>query len=252
MTEDNHFGPRYPGVFDFTILFEQSILSFLPTVVFVFLVPFRVAALWNHERVGRCGRHLWLKMVSRFEFLIPILTKKATTASLASLQIALVALFAADYESVSRTSVAEPVIGLVESLTIAALSYIEHRNAKKPSTLLNGYLVLTIILDIALARTFWIRPGMTSVASVFTSSLALKAVLLVLEETPKRSIAGKKQPVKETSAGVISRGFFWWLNRMLLDGSRSILDIGSLQMINEKFETHNLSEKLEKKWIQGE
>lgn len=70
MDLDNNFGPRRAGLFDFTILFEQSILSLLPTGVFLLVVPLRLFVLWNHKRVTKSGAALWLKMV---KFLNPSL-----------------------------------------------------------------------------------------------------------------------------------------------------------------------------------
>ena len=64
MAEDPNFGPHHSGLFDFTILFEQSILSLLPTCIFILLVPFRTSVLWKHERVTKPGLLLWLKLVS--------------------------------------------------------------------------------------------------------------------------------------------------------------------------------------------
>lgn len=64
MAEDTNFGPHHAGLFDFTILFEQSILSLLPTCIFILLVPLRVSVLWKHERVTKDGLLLWSKLVS--------------------------------------------------------------------------------------------------------------------------------------------------------------------------------------------
>lgn len=44
-SQDDTFGPHLPGAFDFTLLFEQSILSLLPTTLFI------VAALWRFGRI---------------------------------------------------------------------------------------------------------------------------------------------------------------------------------------------------------
>jgi hypothetical protein len=64
MDSDNNFGPHRVGVFDFTILFEQSILSLLPTALFLLLVPLRLFVLRNNERATELGTLLWLKLVS--------------------------------------------------------------------------------------------------------------------------------------------------------------------------------------------
>lgn len=61
---DDAFGPHLPGVFDFTVVFEQTILSLLPTCLFVVLAPFRVSALLRHGDRVRPGPHLWAKLVS--------------------------------------------------------------------------------------------------------------------------------------------------------------------------------------------
>ncbi|KAM0429767.1 hypothetical protein ACHAPT_006373 [Fusarium lateritium] len=233
MAADTQFGPHHSGQFDFTILFEQSILSLLPTCIFILVVPFRISVLWNHERVSRAGLLLWLKL--------------ATIASYVCLQIALTALWSIDSRSI-KTSIAESVLGLVESLALAALSYMEHRNSTKPSALISLYLVLTIILDLALTRTLWIRSGMQALASTFTVSLVLKTILLVLEETPKRLSTGEKGSVRETSVGVVNRSFFWWLNHLFVEGFRSLIDLDSLGALNEKFNTHDLSERIGKRW----
>lgn len=82
----------------------------------------------------------------------------------------------------TNTSVAEAAVGLLEAIAILGLSYFEHVKTVQPSVLLNGYLVLTLILGIAPARTYWIRHDLPAIAAVFTVSLGIKAVLLVLEE----------------------------------------------------------------------
>ena len=48
--DDNSFGPfiDFPGkvTFDFTLLFEETILSILPSALFLLLVPPRILRLW--------------------------------------------------------------------------------------------------------------------------------------------------------------------------------------------------------------
>lgn len=63
--DDNRFGPKLPGVFDFTLLFEQSILSLLPTALFILVTPLRVAPLLRRASRVQPGRLLWAKCVSR-------------------------------------------------------------------------------------------------------------------------------------------------------------------------------------------
>ena len=64
MPTDDYFGPRLPGVFDFTLLFQQSILSLLPTAAFVLVAPWRIFHLYRRDAVSRGGTMLWCKLVS--------------------------------------------------------------------------------------------------------------------------------------------------------------------------------------------
>ncbi|KAF5538149.1 Canalicular multispecific organic anion transporter 2 [Fusarium phyllophilum] len=147
----------------------------------------------------------------------------------ASLQTALLVLWCR--QNSTKTAIAEPVLGLIESFALAALSFVEHRNSRKPSKLIGAFLVITIILDIALVRTIWIR-SMHSIAAVFTASFVIKTILLVLEETPK-TLLGEKEKIHETSSGV---------------GHRTILETEDLQAIDSKFDTDHVSAPLEKQW----
>jgi ATP-binding cassette subfamily C (CFTR/MRP) protein 1 len=144
-------------------------------------------------------------------------------------------------------AIAEPVLGLVESIALLALIIIEHRNSRKPSKIIGGYLAITVILDIALVRTFWIR-SMWAIAAVFTCSLVLKATLLILEEWPKLLLP-EHDDIQETSSGVINRSIFWWLNSLFLQGHRGILETEDLQNIDPKFDTNHVSGPLEERWL---
>ena len=147
----------------------------------------------------------------------------------------------------TKTAIAESVFGLVESVALASLIWVEHISSIKPSKLISGYLAVTVILDIALLRTFWIR-SMWAIAAVFTSSFVFKIVLLILEETPKPST---REKIPETSSGVVNRSFFWWLNNLFLQGHRGILETEDLQAIDSKFHTNHVTGPLEEQWEKG-
>lgn len=44
------FGPAVPGAFDFTLLFEDAILSILPSALLFFILPIRILSLWGKPR----------------------------------------------------------------------------------------------------------------------------------------------------------------------------------------------------------
>ncbi|KZL80273.1 abc transporter [Colletotrichum incanum] len=234
--DDDDFGPQVRGYFDFTVLFEQSILSILPNALFILLAPFRVAYLLHNDARIHSGKILWLKLAAIAVFLC--------------LQIALTALWALPSTPSARTSIAESVLGLVEALALGAVSYVEHKRSIRPSALLGGYLVLTIVLDIAQVRTFWIRDGLTPVAAVFTASLVAKVAMLVLEETPKRAhlLGSEKGVAVESTTGVISRSLFWWLNSLFFQGFRLLIGLEDLGAIDPKFDSKLLLGKLDRVW----
>lgn len=65
-TADIAFGPeKGDHVFDFTLLFEQSILGILPSALFILISIVRAKSLWQREPCVRAGWLLWAKLVSR-------------------------------------------------------------------------------------------------------------------------------------------------------------------------------------------
>ncbi|KAF9879602.1 ABC multidrug transporter [Colletotrichum karsti] len=236
---DDYFGPQVNGYFDFTVLFEQAILSILPTALLIILAPIRIIWLRGSDIRVRSGTLLWLKLVA-----IGVFT---------CLQIVLVALWALPSTPSTRTSVAESVLGLVEAAAIASLSYTEHKRSIRPSALLGLYLVLTIVLDIAQARTLWLRDGLTSVAGVFTASLFAKVVILALEETPKRVLlpSSEKDVAVESTTGVVSRSLFWWLNSLFFQGFRLLIGLEDLGAIDPKFDSARLLGMLDRSWAKS-
>ncbi|KAI8249166.1 ABC transporter atnG [Colletotrichum sp. SAR 10_77] len=205
---DNYFGPQVNGYFDFTVLFEQSILSILPTALLILLAPVRITWLLRNDIRVRAGKLL------------------------------------------ARTSVAESALGLIEAIALGALSYTEHKRSIRPSALIGLYLFLTIILDIAQARTLWLRDGLSSVAGVFTASLVVKVVVLALEETPKRVLlaSSEKDVAVESTTGVVSRSLFWWLNSLFFQGFRLLIGLEDLGAIDPKFDSARLLGMLDRAW----
>ncbi|EFY95497.2 ABC transporter, transmembrane domain, type 1 [Metarhizium robertsii ARSEF 23] len=231
---DNDFGPSLPGVFDFTILFEQSILSLLPASIFILVAPLRTWTLVRRDTIVR-SRNLFL-------------AKQATIAVYSCLQLALVALWSLPSTPRTKTSIAEAVIGVVEAGAICALSWAEHYKSVRPSVLLNLYLLLSTLLDTAAARTYLTRPGLAAIGSVSLASLAVKAALLTLEESPKDPARRDKTTADEAAAGVVSRGVFWWLNPLLLVGAKTLLAADHVGPIEDKFDSARLLRRLESVW----
>jgi ATP-binding cassette, subfamily C (CFTR/MRP), member 1 len=100
--------------------------------------------------------------------------------------------------------------------------------------LINAYLFLTLPLDVAQARTQWLRGGSTDRAAVSTTTIVVKLALLVAEALNKRRDllpAFADSPV-ETLSGLYSRATFWWLNPLFLFGYSGVIALDSLADID--------------------
>ncbi|KAH8707201.1 ABC transporter ecdL [Beauveria bassiana] len=223
-TTDDSFGPQLPGHFDFTLLFEQTMFSILPCGIFLLAVPCRLAQLRKRR--------------------ISIGLRKLLCAKL----LATLAIWGLPSTVKVRASIAAAVLGLVEAAAIFALSHFEHTRAPSQAVLLNIYLIVSSILNIAAIRTAFIHVHQPSLAGVLTAALASRLCLLALEECPKAALATLEPQSRETRAGVISRGVFWWLNSFLVFGYNSVLDVNHLGPIAAKFDSQDLRRKLESIW----
>ena len=78
---DDSFGPyagECRGGFDFTLLFQETILSILPMILLLTLVPFRVAYLLKRERKVNSNLLLPTKLVRGL--LLPAMQPRAIHA----------------------------------------------------------------------------------------------------------------------------------------------------------------------------
>ncbi|KAM0816280.1 putative ABC transporter FUM19 [Seiridium cardinale] len=236
-TADIAFGPERDDVFDFTLLFEQSILGILPSALFILVSIARVTSLWQVKTCVRAGWLLWAKL--------------AAATTLVCLHIALVALWALPGTVRTPVSLAGSVLNLIGSFAIVVLSYTEHRRSIRPSTLLVSYLALSILLDLAQTRTLFLRsPDSGPIQALFTASLATKLALVCLEELQKRPLVTDKTKnlALEATSGPINRSVFWWLNQLFLRGFKSLLQVRDLGSIGNKFDSAKLLAKLDVVW----
>ncbi|KID82809.1 ATPase-like protein [Metarhizium guizhouense ARSEF 977] len=105
------------------------------------------------------------------------------------------------------------------------LSYLEHARSTRPSILFNGFLFLTIILNIGQTRILSLslfRSDEAAFSRLFTTTVAVKAVMIVLKTWKKPKWVrwdGNKHSPEET-AGLFGLGAFAWLNPLLLTGHK--------------------------------
>jgi ATP-binding cassette, subfamily C (CFTR/MRP), member 1 len=239
-TADNSFGPAIPcpRLFDFTLVFEQSILSIGPSALFLLLAPWRVWNLYGKsiKTTKIANAILWLKL--------------AIAASLTGIQIATLTLWAQN--DTIRTVVPAVVLSLLDVLFITALSFVEHSRSVRPSSLLSVYLLLSILLDSAQVRTLFLRPYYpSSLAGTATASVGLKVLLLLLEIQHKEKYLNpthrEKHPPEELS-GIFGRTVFSWLNALFVQGFRKLLTLDDLFPTDSALNSEYLMSRLKVSW----
>jgi hypothetical protein len=88
---------------------------------------------------------------------------------------------------------------------------------------------------------------------VLSTSTILKLALLVLENIEKRRILldSNKTPSTESTSGPFNRGFFVWLNSLLITGWATVLTLHDLPAIYEKLSSEKLAVIFSKRWDKG-
>lgn len=103
------------------------------------------------------------------------------------------------------------VLKFVSALFMVTLSAVDHSKSPRPSVLLSGYLFLSLLLDVAQARTPFLssddKPELTY-SSIFGAALALKAAILLLEAQRKTRWVqwDEKEHNPEETSGIFSFG----------------------------------------------
>ncbi|OOQ90525.1 putative ABC multidrug transporter [Penicillium brasilianum] len=227
------------GGFDFTLLFEETILTLLPIALISIVVPFRMWQLSQERRKVSESRLLPLKLAAWLFFI-----------GLGIAQTALWALPAADR---TKASIATNAVLTVGALMLGTLSYAEHTRSVRPSFILNIYLLCSLLFDIARARTLWFRAtdGFNEVISIVTIvAVGGKLLLVILEAVEKRHILKNEFSgyPPEATAGFYNRCFFWWLNPLFKNGFSNVLSVEDLFVLDKELSSERLLAMFEERW----
>ncbi|OCL10209.1 hypothetical protein AOQ84DRAFT_3965, partial [Glonium stellatum] len=238
-TIDDSFGPyaqECRGGFDFTLLFEETILSILPLSILLLVAPFRISYLLRKRtKVIRSS-------------LLPL--KLATFAVFGALQISLLVLWSSRSTVKTKASVPSTVVTITGSLVLSLLSYAEHQRSVRPSFLLNVYLLFTLLFDAAQSRTLWLQRYNHTIAIVFTVTVAVKLLLVLLEAKEKQSILQPEYACypPEATSGIYNRSFFWWQNTLFRKGFSNALSIDSLFTLDKHLMSEYMQDKFQSAW----
>lgn len=137
----------------------------------------------------------------------------------------------------------------MSSLMSCLLSSVEHAKSLRPSSLLNAFFLISLLLDAALLRTLWISStaGLQAITAISTAAFALKAVVVLLEAQGKtRYLSGPASP--EITAGLYAQAVFAWVVPLLANGFRRLLKPADLPTLDEDMGAAGLSERFWWHW----
>lgn len=129
------------------------------------------------------------------------------------------------------------------------LSYLEHARAPRPSMLLNAYLLLALLFDIAQVRTLWLASSNADeiqFSRLFTCTVVVKALLILLESRSKSKWLARwdvKEHSPEETTGLYGLGAYFWLNRLFLVGYRKVLEMADLFPLDQNMVAETLYAK---------
>lgn len=269
---DDSFGPHAGdcrGGFDFTLLFEETILTIIPAVILLLVLPARVQYLWKRVRkidggnlsatvkIVRTGLHHACDLDITYTDNLSRSDAQSAWTVLAVLQLAALILWATPSATRTRTTLAAAALTLVSTIGFCLLSYAEHTRAVRPSSILNSYLLVTLLFDIAHARTLWLRAAdhlNQVIAYLATTAVVVKSIILVLEALDKRRVLRpdyRSYPPEATS-NIYSRYLFWWLNPLFRQGFGHELEVDDLFVLDKHLQASYCYNQFQSAWSSGE
>ncbi|KAF5690358.1 major facilitator family transporter [Fusarium denticulatum] len=233
---DGEFGLLYMNRdrFDFNLHFEQLFFSILPCTLFI------VCSLWRAITLSRKPLVVHAPIFQ--------LIKLGAIITYVGLHIALLIQVGMDSFHAPPIFIASSVLNLVAALAMVMISYTDHNRSPRPSILLNTFLFLTLLFDIAQSRTLFLLSESTpeiTYSAVFTTSLAVKAVILFLETKSKNKWLqwDRDEHSPEETSSIFSLGVLSWLNSIFLQGYRSTLSMDDLYPLDVALHSKQLHDR---------
>lgn len=271
---DDSFGPHAGdcrGGFDFTLLFEEAILTIVPIGLLLMVLPPRIWYLLKRtKKVLAANRWATAKIVSMNPYHFQLCNPGESSVNhrsrfdaqsswvlLGVLQLAALILWATPSANRTRTTLAAAALSLVSTLGFCLLSYAEHTRAVRPASLLNAYLLVTVLFDIAHTRTLWLRAVdhlNHAIAYIATTAVVVKSVILVLEALDKRRLLRPEYRAypPEATSSLYSRSFFWWLNPLFRQGYGHELVVDDLFVLDKHIRASYCYKQFRAAWSLGQ
>lgn len=256
---DDSFGPHSGdcrGGFDLTLLFEESILVVPINALLLLAAPCRALYLLRRNAV-KVDNSNWLycKLVS------PMLRQRSPCVPhsnnlqilcllLILSQIGFLILCTHASTVTTRASLPAAALSFAASVSLLGLSYAEHVYSYRPSTVLNLFLLFSILFDGARTRTLWLQGYNRSAAIAAIVATVLKIVILAVEAIEKRGFLRPQYRAlpPEVTSGIFSRWAFWWQLPLFRAGFSKKLEIEALFPLGKHFKSSYLQHQLQTRW----
>ncbi|XWW94212.1 hypothetical protein V2A60_002155 [Cordyceps javanica] len=222
--DDDSFGPRLSGHFDFTLRFEHAFFQIIPCSSMILVLPYYIRIIVNSPALVRSGLLLWAKL--------------ALAAAVAVVQLTSIVLW---HNSSLNTSIAQAgsVLAFLASLGTVVVTYASHKHCLQPAVFLCLFLSGTFLLDLVSIYSYYHRESLGALTWLTCALPVLKLALIILEELSKRSLLiseeAKREFSSEVFAGFWSRCTFAWINPLLFFGFRNRIKNDQLPEIRHQF-----------------
>ncbi|KAJ4158067.1 uncharacterized protein LMH87_008612 [Akanthomyces muscarius] len=236
LAADGHFWDPVLKIFDFSLLFEETIFQLIPSC-FAILVSLIFITHHQHEPVYvRSSPLLWAKVV--------------VSSILAGCQANSLAVHAQLPHCRTEITYAASSLELVAAVALCMMIHMEHKHAIRSSAFLALYLFFTVCADAVKSRSYFLRSGMETLGALAATTASLRACLIVLEEVSKKPLlldddvrAGSGP---EATSGYFQRAFFIYLHPMLMTGFRQNLALQDMGKLGIQFSSKALHLRLKK------
>lgn len=181
-----------------------------------------------------------------------LLTRSSQLAFAAILIIQVIYLvYRAQYAEL-RTRLSLPADILSSTATVVAffLSRASHERSLRPSTVLDLYLSISSLLNIARTRTLWLLAAGSPVPILMTVNLSLTLFALILESIEERKRLSNGSP--EEFSGIWARISFSWLTPLLKTGHDKVLSQDDLPNLDNRLQSRLLRRQLITTWSKCE
>ncbi|KAJ3769093.1 P-loop containing nucleoside triphosphate hydrolase protein [Lentinula raphanica] len=235
--QDLDFGPQSQcRPFDFTVLFENAILSILPNVIaIVIFSSFIGISVWKIRLAGP-SRRLDITIAFALNVVLSVITLIAWVTN----------------KSTGLPSIAKSYLtaALSLSVVISVLNIVlvlKERSRRSASFVTSLYLCVILLLDSSRLRTFnSVRE--TSISELFfaafIASFAIRGICLLLLNIPGPS----QQSANHSESGFFSSIFMLWLLPLMWKGRKGTLDLDDLPDFDQK--SPDLFLQFESSWRQ--